>query len=284
MPVMAIEHHDEDLSGSRFEGVDLSGSRFERVRLRDAAIERADLSGARLRSVSWEGGRVRGIEMRDVEITGELVNVTVNGVDVAPLIDAELARRHPEYGRLRPTTAAGFREIWPVVEALWDGTVARARLLEARDPDLLHESVDGEWSFVETLRHLVFATDAWVRRGVLGDPSPWDPLDLPWDEMPDTPGVPRDRTVRPALDQVLALRADRMAGVRALVAHLTDERLAELTTPVEGPGWPPPHAFPVAEPLHVVLNEEWWHRQFAERDLAALATREGIALDTEEER
>ncbi|MCB2175050.1 MAG: DinB family protein [Actinomycetales bacterium] len=281
---MAIEHRDEDLSGSRFEGVDLSGTRLERVRLKDVAIERANLSGARVRSIYWDGGRIRGIEMRDVEITGELDNVTINGVEVGPLIDAELARRHPEYGLLRPTIAAGFREIWPVVEALWDGTVARARTLEARDPELLHEGVDGEWSFVETLRHLVFATDAWVRRGILGDPSPWDPLDLPWDEMPDTPGVPRDRSVRPTLDDVLALRADRMAGVRALIAHLTDERLAELTAPVEGPGWPPPHAFPVAEPLHVVLNEEWWHRQYAERDLTALAAREGIALDMKEPR
>ncbi len=282
MPVMAIDHSDEDLAGSRFENVDLSGSRFAATRLTGVTIERANLSGAQVRSVYWEGGRVRGVEMRDVEITGELVNVTINGVDVAPLIDAELARRHPEYGRLRPSTAAGFREIWPVVEGLWDGTVVKARVLEVHDPDLLHEGVDGEWSFIETLRHLVFATDAWVRRGILGDPSPWHPLDLPWDEMPDTPGVPRDRAVRPGLDEVLALRADRMAGVRALIAHLTDERLTELTTPVEGPGWPPPHAFPVAEPLHVVLNEEWWHRQFAERDLAVLADR--IGLDLEEER
>jgi len=45
-------------------------------------------------------------------------------------------------------------------------------------PELLHERVDDEWSFVETLRHLVFATDAWVRRAILGQPSPWDPLDL----------------------------------------------------------------------------------------------------------
>ena len=56
-----------------------------------------------------------------------------------------------------------------MVERLWDGTVARARRL---DPDLLHESVDGEWSFIETLRHLVFATDSWIRRAILGDPAP----------------------------------------------------------------------------------------------------------------
>ena len=73
----------------------------------------------------------------------------------------------------------------------------------ALDPGLLHESVDGEWSFVETLRHLAFATDAWIRRAVLGDPSPWDPLDLPWDEMPDMAGIPRDRDVRPPLEAAL---------------------------------------------------------------------------------
>ena len=83
-----------------------------------------------------------------------------------------------------PRDTVGFHEAWDVVGRLWDGTVERARRLS---PQLLHESVGGEWSFIETLRHLVFATDSWIRRAILGDPSPWDPLDLPWDEMPDTP-------------------------------------------------------------------------------------------------
>jgi hypothetical protein len=168
---------------------------------------------------------------------------------------------------MRPTDAAGFREAWDVLDRLWDDTVAHARRL---DPALLHESVGGEWSFVETLRHLVFATDAWVRRVILGDPSPWDPLDLPWDEMPDTPGVPRDREGRPSLDEVLALRRDRRDGVRALLDGLTDEALAGETEPVEGPGWPPPRPFPVRQCLRIVLNEEWEHRLYAERDLDAL--------------
>jgi uncharacterized damage-inducible protein DinB len=168
---------------------------------------------------------------------------------------------------MRPTDLAGFREAWDIVERLWDSTAERARRL---DPELLHQSVDGEWSFIETLRHLVFASDAWVRRAILGDPSPWDPLDLPWDEMPDTPGTPRDREVRPSLDEVLPLRSDRMATVRRLIDDLTDESLAAHTKPVEAPGWPPPQSFPVRECLLIVLNEEWHHRQFAERDLDAL--------------
>jgi hypothetical protein len=88
--------------------------------------------------------------------------------------------------------------------------------------------------------------------------------------MPDTPGIPRDRQVRPSLDEVLALRRDRMATVRTVIHGLTDESLASRTEPVEGAGWPPPESFSVCECLLIVLNEEWHHRQFAERDLDAL--------------
>jgi hypothetical protein len=253
-----------------FVSTDLSGSRFKRVDLRDAQLSEVDLSGAQLRGVVLNGAVMRGVELVDVEIHGEIENLKINGVDVGPLLNAELDRRYPDRAKMRPSDPAGFREAWDLVERLWDQTVERARRL---DPELLHESVDGEWSFIETLRHLVFATDSWVRRGILGDPAPWDPLDLPWDEMPDTPGVPRDRDVRPSLDTVLALRHDRMATVRRVIGGLTDESLDSDTTPVEGPGWPPPRSFPVRECLLVVLSEEWEHRLYAERDLAALEAR-----------
>ncbi|HEU4948898.1 MAG TPA: DinB family protein, partial [Kribbella sp.] len=173
-----------------FTGADLSGSRFERVDLTNAEFRAADLCHARFRGVDLSGAVMRGVELVDVRIDGEIQNLLINGVDVAPFVTEELDRRHPDRARMRPTDPAGFRDAWDIVERLWDGTVERARSL---DPGLLHESVDGEWSFIETLRHLAFATDAWVRRAILGDPSPWDPLDLPWDEMPDIPGIPRDR-------------------------------------------------------------------------------------------
>ncbi len=245
----------------RFEDVDMSGAQFRAVRL----------AGARFRDVDLAGAVLRGVVLVDAEISGEIRNLTVNGVDVVPLVEAELDRRHAERAKMRPADPAGFREAWDILERLWEGTVLRARRL---DPELLHESVDGEWSFIETLRHLVFATDAWVRRAVLGDPSPWDPLSLPWDTMPDIPGVPRDRAARPSLDVVLALRRDRMTTVRTLVDGLTDEWLAADTEPAEGPGWPPPASFPVRRCLSIVLNEEWEHRLYAERDLAVLEGRQ----------
>ncbi|HEX8347011.1 MAG TPA: DinB family protein [Actinoplanes sp.] len=256
------DFHEADLRGARFERVDLNGAQFRAD----------DLSGAQFRAVYLHGVVMRGVELADTHIYGEIKNLTINGVDVWPLIDAELNRRDPDRAKMRPVDPAGFREAWEILERRWDGTVDRARRLP---PELLHESAGGEWSFIETLRHLVFATDAWVRRAILGDPAPWDALDLPWDEMPDTPGVPRDRGVRPSLDAVLELRRDRMGTVRQVIEALTDESLNGHTTPVEGPGWPEPRSYPVRECLSIVLNEEWEHRQYAERDLDAVERRRG---------
>jgi hypothetical protein len=217
--------------------------------------------------VDLTGVTIRGSALVNVDISGEIENLRVNGVDVTPLVEAELNRRYPVRVKMRPADADGFRAAWDILERLWPRTVERARGLA---PDLLHERVDEEWSFIETLRHLVFATDAWVRRAILGEPSPWDPLDLPHDEMPDEPSVPRDRGARPSLDQVLALRADRMATVRQVIAGLTDERLAGRTAPVLEPGYPEPESFPVRRCLQAILSEEWQHRLYAERDLDAL--------------
>lgn len=228
------------------------------------------LSNVQFHDVSMRDVVMRGAELKNVDINGDIENLTINGVDVWPLVDAELNRRYPDRAKMRPTDPAGFREAWDVMERLWDGTVERAR---GFDPDQLHVSVNGEWSFIETLRHLTFATDSWVRRAILGEPRPWHPLGLPWDQMPDIPGVPRDRTARPTLDEVLEMRRDRMNSVRSVLDDLTDESLSADTTPVDVPGWPPPRSFPVRECLLIVLNEEWEHRLFAERDLAILEAR-----------
>src|SRR5258705_6108588 len=140
---------DEDLEGSRFERVNLASSRFERVSLNGAEFRSVDLIGARFHNLEMSRVVMRGVELSDVDIHGYIGNLTINGVDIGGLLNAELDRRHPERPKMRPTDPAGFRTAWEVIERLWGGTVERARRL---DPALLHESVDGEWSFIETLR------------------------------------------------------------------------------------------------------------------------------------
>jgi DinB superfamily/Pentapeptide repeats (8 copies) len=266
---------------AEFRDQDLSGSTFHHVRLKGAVIDDADLSevvlrdiwmkDAEFRGVMFPEVRMRGVVFRDVEIDGEVEGrLVINGVDVAPLIEAERDRRDPDRATMRPTDADGFRKAWEVLERRWAALVERARTLP---PETLHESVDGEWSFIQTLRHLAFATECWLLRAIQGDPRPWQPLSLPWDEAPPMEGVSFDRDARPDLDTALEHRLDRAAKVRAYLDRLTDEQLGGMTEPVEAPGWPEPESFPVRECLRTILNEEWEHRRFAERDLDALEAR-----------
>lgn len=251
----------QNLTGSTFERADMSGARFSSVILNGATILYSDLHRVVM----------RGVEIVDTTIDGEIQNLVINGVDVAPLVEAELDRRYPDRRKFRPTTADGFREAWDINERLWADTVDRARKL---DPEQLHESVNGEWSFIQTLRHLAFASQSWVARCILGVPRPWHPLSLPWDQMTPREGVPWDRDARPSLDEALAIRHDAMALVRGVIDGLTDEQLDAQTAPLVGPGWPDEgETFPVRECLLIVLNEEWHHRLFAERDLAILEER-----------
>ena len=261
------EFREQDLTGARFERVSLRGANFNQVLLNGASMRAVDLTGAQFRGALFNGSRLRGVELVDIDISGELRNVVVNGIDIAPLVEAELNRRIPERARMRPDDSDGFREAWAILERLWEGTVARARTFPEA---ALHRSVDDEWSFIQTLRHLAFASACWVDRMVLGNPSPWRPLELPWDEAPTGDWFSWDRDARPSLDEALALRRVRQETVGEVMAKLTDDKLAETVTRTE-PGHPKEVDIPVKQCLLVLLNEEWEHRLYADRDLAALA-------------
>ena len=127
--------------------------------LRGARFEAADLRGARFTDCDLTGVTIRDGWLVNVSISGYLSNVTVNGVDVTDFVGAELDRRHPERVQFREgQTADDVRAIWDTIERLWAQALERAARLPA--PALMQQ-VNEEWSFAQTLRHLVFITDAW---------------------------------------------------------------------------------------------------------------------------
>ena len=258
---------DQDLDGSTFTRVSLRGATFEGVHLTDATLREVDLSRTRVRSAYLDGVRMTGVEVADLEIHGELGRLVVNGVDVVPLVEAELDRRTPERALMRPTDVAGFREAFAALDRLWSDTLRLARTVAPAD---LHTRVCDEWSFIETLRHLGFAHACWIGGVVLADPSPWHPLDLPWDEAPAFEGVPWARRARPELHEVLALRRQRRSIVAELLETMDDAGLARQVSSAT-PFLTDATDLTVAQCLRVVLNEEWEHRLYAERDLAALS-------------
>ena len=192
---------------------------------RGARFDVADLRGARFTDCDLTGVTIRDGWLVDVSISGYLSNVTVNGVDVTGFVSAELDRRHPERVQFREVqTAEGFRAMWDTIERLWAQAAERAGRLPAA---ALTEQVDEEWSFAQTLRHLVFITDAWASRTVLDQEMPYHPIGLPqsWYPPADAAALGIDLTAEPGYDEILAARADRMAVIRRIVAGLTDDDL-----------------------------------------------------------
>jgi hypothetical protein len=239
----------DDLRGAEFVGTDLSGSRFVGADLAGVVMRGVDVLGADIDS-PWlfEGG-----------------SVLVNGVDVVPLVEAELNRRFPGRGDRHAGTPDGLRAAWAALERTWAGTLERVAAMPAGTADV---SVGGEWSFARTLRHLVFATDVWLRRTVLRVDNPYHPLG-----QPDASAAREDIdlsfvvTGTPPYADVLQARADRVATVRDFLAAATPEALAAPRRSPWGTGEP----MTTLACLHTILDEEWEHHRYAVRDLDAIA-------------
>jgi len=219
------------------------------------------LRGARFIESDLSGVVMRGVEIAGMDIDAPWLSegsgLRVNGVDVTPFVEQELDRRFPGRSQRRAASPAGLREAWTVANQAWDAAIERAAALPAGSVDA---SIDGEWSFAETLRHLVHATDIWLGKAVLGRPeADFHPLGVGY-------GI-RAPGVRP-FDDVLAARADRAAMVGNFLASVTDAELDEERRNPHNPA----NAETVRHCLHVVLEESWEHLRFALRDLDAIET------------
>lgn len=233
---------------------DLQGARFVGANLRGARIVESDLSGV----------VIRGSEVAELEIDAPwLVHggfLRVNGIDVTSFVEAELDRRFPGREQRRAEDPAGLQEAYAAVQRTWAATLERVAAMPTGTVD---ESVDGEWSFAQTLRHLVHATDVWLNKAVFRVERPFHPLGLSYVD----PSVPAVETADlPSWDDVLAARAERVAMVRDFIAALTPEQLDEPRANPHNPARPET----VRSCIHVILEEEWEHHRFAVRDLDTL--------------
>jgi hypothetical protein len=237
----------DDLQGAEFVGADLSGARF---------VE-ADLSGVVM----------RGVEVARMDIDAPWLPhggyLRVNGVDVIAYVEAELDSRFPGRAERRSKDPEGLRAAWAALERTWAATLERAAAMPSGAVDV---SVAGEWSFAQTLRHLVHATDMWLGKAVLEVEEPFHPLGVS-DAAPQDEGVDSaSSTPTPSYAEVLDVRAGRVAMVREFLATVTaDELAATRKNPHQ-----PDHPETTLSCLHVILEEEWEHHRFAVRDLDAL--------------
>ncbi|HLN05328.1 MAG TPA: DinB family protein [Acidimicrobiales bacterium] len=237
--------------------------------LSGARLENADFSNARLHAPNFEGVKITDAWFHNADISGDLEGLRLNGVEVAPLVAAERARLFPELMQLQAADPRGLAEAWAMIEAKWQVTVSRARQLSEA---ALNDRVDDEWSFVETLRHLVLATDCWLRRMVTGIERPYHPWGLAGSWLSDPVAWGLEAGANPSLDEVLDVRRARMDEVEHTIAAVTPEELERVCVPPDAPGHPD-REHTVLACLHVILNEEWEHHRYAVRDLEVLEDR-----------
>lgn len=245
---------------------DFEGATFVRSSFKGVTLRSSDISGATMRAVEVGG---LDIDSHDL-FFGTLI---VNGVDVVPLVDAELNRRFPGRELQKAESPEGLREGWVAVQAAWAATVADT------PSDMVDAHVEDEWSLAETLRHLVLATDAWLRGGILRVEQPLHEIGLIFTgagEMGFDMSIFRADT--PTYDEVLAVRAERQQMVTDFLAMATPELLAEeRDNPWGGDDRHPT----VGDCVRVILEEEWAHLRYVRRDLALL-TGAGTGASPEE--
>jgi hypothetical protein len=265
---------DRIVGGAREDGE--MTARFEHTdAFRGAVFQSVDLSGAVFRDCDLSRVRVTGSAIPELRVSGhagEIDRFVVNDVDVTDFVREALDRRHPERVPLRAArTPDDFRTMWRDLERLWEEAIARAELL----PEAArNERVDGEWSFAETLRHLVFATDIWVGRMAGGQARPFHRIGLPTGDYPADAAreIGVDLDARPSWDEIVEVRAGRAAMMREAVGGLTDAEFGRIVSAEPAPTWGV-QTLPVGRCLRVVLNEHCEHRRFALRDQAIIESR-----------
>jgi hypothetical protein len=223
-----------------------------------------DLSAAEFRECVLDGARLIGVVMQDAEIDGLVKNLVVNGVEVMTYVEAELDRRYPVRLLIRSNMPADLLEGWRQLHADWLATIDRLRA----SPGVEHRTVNGEWSALQTLRHLVFVHDSWFRRCVLGSIELFTPMGLATEYVPDREGQGLDLSADPSLAEVAAVRAEQAAELDEWLTIVTPAELAATAPIPEGDGWPPyARGRSTRQCLGTVLNEEWAHLGFCIRDL-----------------
>jgi DinB superfamily/Pentapeptide repeats (8 copies) len=241
---------------------------------REARFRQANLSGVTFRDCDLTGLQIIDSIIGDGVISGDFDRLVVNDVDVTDFVQTELDRRQPERVLVRSlSTAQDYRDTWAAIERMWAGTHAR---LAGLPTSVMAARVDEEWSAVQTLRHLVFATDAWAARAILAQERPYHPAGLPSSGYPGDLGAELglDSNLTPALAEVLAVRAERMSLVADIVAGLTEDFLARVCEQSPAPGYPE-QSRTVARCLRVIMNEEVEHHRYLVRDLALLQASPG---------
>lgn len=210
--------------------------RFENRDMAEALFHNVNLYGTVFDDVNLENARIYNANLQNMKIDdANIVGLTIFGLRVDQLIEAEFDRRDPERVRLRTHDVFDPAEVRRVLARLDEVRAEFYARLRATPSDALvaHPGPD-RWSALEHVRHLVFAEDLYLNRWLLRNNQPWCKLGFLPPFLEGNPAFanvgtePTDNveTVLTAWDAI-------HAGMQAFVAKITPEILKRDTSDVD---------------------------------------------------
>ncbi len=210
-----------------FENQDMAGAAFREVSLREAVFDGVDLAEATIIN-----SNLKGLSIADPFVA---TGMTIFGIPVERMIDAELDRRDPERARLHMDDPHDPETVRAAVERLRALRSDFRATLRSTAPEVLRQRPEEKkWSAIEHLRHLVFAEDLNINRWILRNEEPFSKLGLlpqMWAQEPafaDVGAEPSDD-----LEEILTAWDKIHSRTTAFLGDATREDLSQDTSDVD---------------------------------------------------
>jgi hypothetical protein len=209
------------------------GEIFEKRNMQGTVFRDVNLEGAVFDDVNLAGGSIRDATLENFSIDEAYIKgMTIFGIRVDLLIEAELDRRDPERVRLRMEDPHDPASVQVLMDRLDELRAGFCNLLRSTEPRILTAQPGPErWSVIENLRHLVFAEDLYLNRWILRNDQPWNPVGLIPNFLKDDPaydGVGGEPTED--LEAILAAWEEIHAQMKEVSGLLTAEELRQDTS------------------------------------------------------
>jgi hypothetical protein len=209
-----------------FENLNMAGTVFHNINLAHATFDDVNMEAVQIHNAN-----LKDMVIDDANISG----LTIFGVRVDELLEAEFDRRDPERARLRIHDILNPEEVRCVLAHLDEVRAGFYAQLRATPPDVLiaHPGPD-RWSALEHVRHLVFAEDMYLNHWLLRNDHPWYKLGFLPPFLEGNPAfVEVGSEPTDDLEIVLAAWDTIHAGMQVFVAEITPDILKRDTSDVD---------------------------------------------------
>lgn len=218
-----------NLNNSRFDLDNLTGAAFNMVNMPDSIFSNTGLNNSVFKCSNLENSVITDTFLKNMKISFCLYDgLTIDGIEVLPLVEAEKDRLDPERIRLRIKNPFDPDEVKKVMHHLDEMRDGFYSFLRSTPHERLVKKPKGidRWSALEHVRHLVFAEDLYLNHRLLNNYIPYNPIGMIPDFLKNDPSF-YEVGSKPTedLEEVLSVWSSIHEEMKKYIMHITPELL-----------------------------------------------------------